>query len=231
MSKHINARKSDIAESVILINDPVIVKKLSEKYLNGLKLVNNLNFALAYSGYYEDKFVTILASGIGMSSLSTYVHELYDDYGVNKIIKIGNSTSYYEEIGLRDIILVEKTYTKSNFSTLYDNEVVNVAKSSVLLSQKIVNTAHKQGFDLKIGNIATNECEYGYYDDPSIKENFCLAFDTETFALFYLSKRFDKQAACLTFVSNIKDTDQELSDESFEKMYDRLLLLVLDSIK
>ena len=231
MSKHINARKSDIAESVILMNDPVIVKKLSEKYLNGCKLVNNLNFALAYSGYYEDKFVTIFASGIGMASLATYVHELYDDYGINKIIKIGDCTSYYDEIDLRDIILVEKSYTKSNFSTLYDNESVNTVKSSVLLSQKIVNTAHRQGFDLKIGNIATNECEYGYYDDPSIKENYCLAFDTETFALFYISKRFDKQAACLTFVSNIKDTDKSLTGESYEKMYDRLVLLALDSLK
>jgi Purine-nucleoside phosphorylase len=231
MSKFINARKSDIAESVILISDPVIVKKLSEKYLRECKLVNNSRFNLAYSGYYNDEYVTIMASGIGMPSIATYVHELYEDYSVNKIIRVDTCTSYYEEIDLRDIILVEKAYTRSNFSSCYDNEKLNIVKASVLLSQKIVNKAHSEGIDLKIGNINTVDTKYSYQDDPKIKENFCFGYDTETFALYYLSKRFDKQASTLLFVSEILDKNNKLTDEQIENMYDRLTLLALDSLK
>ena len=231
MSLHIGAKKSDISEIVIFLRDPLLVKRVSERYLKEPRLVNNLSLALAYTGYYEGTEVTIMACGIGVSSISVYAHELYENYDVKKIILIDSCTGYYKEIELKDLILVEKSYTKSNFALIYGNEDINLCKSSVLLSQKIVNKAHEQGMDLKICTVNTALSFYNTYIDSKIKENFALAEDISSFGLLYVAKKYDKQAAVILATTENKETKESLQSDIIDNIFERCTLLALDSIK
>ena len=89
MTPHINALEGEIAKVVIMPGDPLRAKYIAENYLKDYKLVNTVRNIYAYTGYYNDKLVTVMASGMGMPSIGIYSYELYKFYNVEKIIRIG----------------------------------------------------------------------------------------------------------------------------------------------
>src|SRR5574344_2672208 len=126
MSVHINTKKDNIAKSVIMPGDPLRTKYIAENYLSNPILVNKTRLCLAYTGYYKEKLVTIMSSGMGMPSMGIYAYELFNDFDVSKIIRVGSCGSYYEEINVRDIILVENAFTLSNFAYQYNKDNINL---------------------------------------------------------------------------------------------------------
>ena len=230
MKSYIGANKIDIADVVIITDDSLRTKTLAEEYLKNPELINNNRLNLGYTGLYNNTKVTIFTSGIGMSSIAAYVHELFEDYKVKRIIKIGECESLHEEINTSDIILTEKAYTLSNFAKEYNNQDLDVCKSSVLLSQKIVNIAHASNVEVKIGTIHTATVMANEYENQKVKDNYCLAKDLETFALLYIAKQFDKQAASLLAVTSNVKTKDKLTDKEIDVMYDKLIKLALESI-
>lgn len=230
MSTHINTKKENIASRVIMPGDPLRVKYIAEKYLTDAKLVNKVRLNLAYTGYYKDKLVTVMASGMGMPSMGIYASELYSEFDVDKIIRVGSCGSYYEEINLKDVILVEKAYTTSNFAYQLSGASCNLIDSSEKLNQKIIDVASSKSIELKIGNINTTDIFYNDYTDNKIKENYCLAVEMETFALFYLAKKYKKEAASILTVSDNLITKKELSSSERETTFDEAITLALDSI-
>lgn len=230
MKSYIGANKTDVADVVIITEDSLRTKALAEKHLQNPELINNNRLNLGYTGLYNNTKVTIFTSGIGMTSMAAYAHELFQNYKVKRIIKIGECASFHEEINNEDIILTEKAYTLSNFTKEYSNEDLDICKSSVLLSQKIVNIAHAANIEVKIGTIHTATIQN--HDEPKqqVKDNYCLAQDIDTFALLYIAKQFDKQAASLLAVTHNIKTKESLSDKEIDKMYDKLIKLALESI-
>lgn len=232
MIAHINARKEDVSELVIMLGDSLTVKYAAEKYLENPQLINNIKLILGYTGYYNNKKVTIFASGMGSGSMGIYCYELFNDYNVKKIIRVGTCGSYHEEIKLKDLIVVEKAYTTSNFAEELTGTPQDICKSSVLLSQKIVNNAHENNIDLKIGTIHTANIFYSRNDliKEKIKENFCLGVEMECFPLFYTAKMLDKQAASILTVSNSLITNEEMTSKEKEQTLDIAIELALKSL-
>ena len=230
MKSYIGANKSEIADVVIITDDSLRTKLLAEKHLENPELVNNNRLNLGYTGTYKNTKVTIFTSGIGMPSMGIYAKELFENYNIKRIIKIGECDSYHEEISIDDIILTEKAYTLSNFAKQYNNEDLDICKSSVLLSQKIVNVAHASGIEVKIGTIHTSDTNNSDEIEQRVKDNYCLARDMETFALLYIAKQHDKQAASLLGVTKNLATKDSLNEKEINEMYDKLMKLSLESI-
>ncbi len=230
MSVHINTNVENIAKTVIMPGDPLRVKYIAEKYLTNPVLVNKTRLSLIYTGLYKDKLVTIATSGMGMPSMGIYSYELFNDFKVEKIIRLGSCGSYYDEIRVRDIILVEKAFTLSNFSYQYDRSNIDLVSSSKTLNKKIIETAMQKNIDLRIGNINTSDLFYNTYENPKIKENFCLGVEMETFALFYMAEKLNKEAASILTVSDNLVSKEVLSSEEREKTFDEAITLALDSI-
>lgn len=229
MTPHIGAKKDEIADIVIMPGDPLRVKYIAEKYLEKPELVNNVRLNLAYTGYYKNNKVTIFSSGMGCPSMGIYAYELFKEYGVKKIIRVGSCGSYHEEIEVRDIIIAEKAFTLSNFAKEYNGEKMDTCKSSVLLSQKIVNTAHKNNINVKIGTVHTTDVFYNQELDQRVKDNYSLVAEMECFALFYMAKQFDKQAAAILTVSDNIITKECLSSKDREQTFDEAITLALES--
>lgn len=93
MSVHINTKKENIAKTVIMPGDPLRVKYIAEKYLTNVSLVNKTRLCLAYTGLYKDRLVTVMASGMGMPSMAIYSYELFNEFDVDKIIRVGSCGS------------------------------------------------------------------------------------------------------------------------------------------
>ena len=132
--------------------------------------------------------------------------------------------------------IVERVETKSvnesthNYQELYDKENVNIIEGSSNLNKKIIDTAFKKKLDIRIGNINTSDLFYNKYENPKIRENFCLGVEMETFALFYIAKKSSKEASSILTVSDNLVTKEELTSEEREKTFDEAITLALDSI-
>lgn len=233
---HNKANLGDIAKTVIMSGDPIRVKNIAEKYLEDYKLVNDIRNIYAYTGKYKGKEVTIMAHGMGIPSMGIYVYELFKFYDVEKIIRLGSCGAYSKDLNLLDIILVDQSYTESNFSYTLDNKLVKISKSSNELNKKIVLEAKKQNIKLVYGNVMSTDCFDWYVTDINIllnrlpKELNIIAAEMESFALFYLAKKFNKEAACLLTVVDSHYKKEELSASDRESKLDKMSILALESI-
>ena len=138
---HIEARKEDIAKTVLMPGDPKRAEYIAKNYLKKAKLVNLVRGITAYTGYYKDKLVTVFPSGMGNPSMGIYSYELFKEYGVENIIRIGSTGGYSEKLKLNDVILVTESYSESTYGMVLDDYKDKNIVSSNDLNLVIESTA------------------------------------------------------------------------------------------
>ena len=160
MTVHIEAEKGQIAKRVLMPGDPNRAKYIANKYLKDPKLVNTLRGELAYTGTYKDVEVTIFSSGMGIGSMGIYSYELFNDYGVDSIIRIGTAGSYSEELKVYDLLVVDSCYSKTYFDEEAGREDIEIINSSGDLNGIIMQTAALKRINAKLGRVHTTEAFY-----------------------------------------------------------------------
>ena len=232
---HIEAKKEDIAEIVLMPGDPLRARYIAEKYLKDYRLVNKVRNMLFYTGYYKRKKITIAASGMGIPSMGIYAYELMKFYNVKKIIRIGSCGSFNEEVKVQDVILSTGSYAKSNYPKLLDNNNCTYMDSSKVLNKSVKEKAKKLKLDIKVGKTITSDIFDLYCDDQKTfrsnwKDKTCLGVEMEAFVLYYLAHKFHVEAtALLTVVDSLYDK-RELTVKEREKGLDNMIVLALESI-
>ena len=236
MTPHNEAKKEDIAKTVIMSGDPLRVKSIAEKYLENPRLVNDIRNAYAYTGTYKGKNITVMAHGMGIPSMGIYAYELFKEYDVDKIIRLGSCGSFTDRLNILDIVLVEKSYTESNFAYELDESKYNLISSSRDLNQKIEEVARNNNINLIKCNALSSDVFDWYVDDFNKfysrlpKELNLEVAEMESFALFYLAWKFKKQASCILTVVDSHFRKENLSAEEREKSLDKMTILALESI-
>lgn len=232
MTPHINALEGEIAKVVIMPGDPLRAKYIAENYLKDYKLVNTVRNIYAYTGYYNDKLVTVMASGMGMPSIGIYSYELYKFYNVEKIIRIGTCGVYTDKVKLFDVILVDNAYSDSSFAKVQNGYNDNIISASKELNNKIKETGKNNNIDLVEGIIYSSDVFYKENDNYEVlrdKYN-CLGVEMESFALFSNAKVLNKEAACLLTVTDHFITKEKASSTDREKSLNKMIELALKSI-
>lgn len=231
---HNNANPGDIAKTVLMSGDPLRIKSIAEKYLDNYRLVNDIRNIYAYTGTYKGKEVTLMAHGMGIPSMGIYAYELFKFYDVDNIIRLGSCGGYSKDLNILDIVLVDKSYTESNYAYELNNEKVNIAESSKELNKVIIESALRNGIDLVEGNVFSTDCFDWYVKDIDVLLNRLpkdiIAAEMESFALFYLASMFNKKAACLLTVVDSHNADIELSAEDRENKLDKMAYIALESL-
>ena len=232
---HNEANLGDIAKTVIMPGDPLRAKYIAENFLEDAKLVNKVRNIFAYTGKYNGKDITVMASGMGMPSMGIYCYELYKFYGVENIIRIGSCGGYIPELKLFDIILADNVFSESNFALTLNNDNCHIASSDKSLTDNIENTAIKNNISIHRGNTVCTDCFDVYMTDVNkflkrIPENFNpLGAEMEAFALFDVAKMLDKKAACLMSVVDSKFIKDVATSEEREKGLNTMIKLALDA--
>ena len=232
MTPHINALEGEIAKVVIMPGDPLRAKYIAENYLKDYKLVNTVRNIYAYTGYYNDKLVTVMASGMGMPSIGIYSYELYKFYNVEKIIRIGTCGVYTDKVKLFDVILVDNAYSDSSFAKVQNGYNDNIISASKELNNKIKETGKNNNIDLVEGTIYSSDVFYKENDNYEVlrdKYN-CLGVEMESFALFSNAKVLNKEAACLLTVTDHFITKEKASSTDREKSLNKMIEVALKSI-
>ena len=232
---HNEANINDIAKTVIMPGDPLRAKYIADNFLEDAKLVNQVRGIYAYTGFYKDKKVSVMASGMGMPSIGIYSYELYKFYNVENIIRIGSCGGYLPELKLFDIILSENVFSESNFALTLNNEVCHQVSASSSLNSVIKQTANEKNIKIFDGNTICTDCFDVYMTDVSkflerIPENFNpYGAEMEAFALFYVAKMLNKHAACLMSVVDSKFIKDVATPEQRQNGLINMIKLALDS--
>ena len=231
---HNKANINEIADIVIMSGDPLRIKRIKDKYLEDAVLVNDIRNIYAYTGTYKGKRITLMAHGMGIPSMGIYAYELFKFYNVKKIIRLGSCGAYSKDLNLLDIIMVDKSYTESDFSYELNNEKVNESSSSKELNNVLLESANKLGIKINVGNVMSTDCFDWYVKDINVLlerlPKDVIAAEMESFALFYLANMFNREASCLLTVVDSHYKKEELTGEEREYKLDKMALIALESI-
>jgi purine-nucleoside phosphorylase len=211
---HNNAKKGDFARTVLMPGDPNRAKWIAETFLHDVKLVNTVRGILGYTGYTpEGKLISVMASGMGIPSISIYSHELFNEYDVERIIRIGTCGTGDKNIHLKDIIIGMGACTDSNCMAQYNLKGTYSAIASYPLLKESVDVAEKLGYPYYVGNIFSSDVfydEYGIFDQYAEKFGV-LAVEMEAYGLYVQAARVRKQALCLLSVTDHFATGERLT--------------------
>ena len=231
MTPHINALETDIAKTVIMPGDPLRAKYIAETYLTDYKLVSSVRNMYAYTGFYKNKRVTVMGSGMGIPSMGIYSYELYKFYNVENIIRVGTAGAYTADLNLYDILLVKSSYSKSSYAKVQANIDDHILYSNESLNEKIRKTALDMQIALKECQVCSSEAFYNETEKPEeMLANNCLACEMESFALFENARYLNKKAACLLTISDNIVTKEATSSQEREKNLDKMIELALETI-
>ncbi len=235
MTPHNEAKKGEIAKTVLMPGDPLRAKYIAEKYLENPKLVNNIRGMYAYTGTYKGKEITVMGSGMGIPSIGIYAYELYKIYDVDEIIRIGSAGANSKDLDLLDIVLSDEAYSDSAFAKEFNNEDIHLAKPSLELNNKIIAKANELDIKINVGMTNSGDVFDAYV--PKAEEYLnhlpkeVIASEMEAFALFYLANLLNKKAACLMTIVDSKFTEKKVSAEERQTSLDNMIKLALEVIK
>src|SRR5574344_3111711 len=117
---HNNAEIGDIAKTVLMPGDPLRAKFIAETYLEDVKEFNHVRNMFGYTGKYKGQQISVMGSGMGMPSIGIYSYELFNNFGVENIIRIGSAGAISPALKLRSIVLGQGACYNSAAAAQYD---------------------------------------------------------------------------------------------------------------
>ena len=206
---HNRAENGDFAKIVLMPGDPLRAQFIAETFLESPRLVTDVRGMLGYTGTYQGRPVSVMGSGMGMPSIGIYSYELYTQYGVESIIRIGSAGSYTEKARLFYVVLATGAYSESSYAATQSGDSSDIQRPSEALNAALRRSAAAQGIPLIEGIIHSSDVFYRQPSDqkPTYWERLrdekgCLAVEMESFALFHNAKVLGKHAACLLTISD-----------------------------
>ena len=112
---HIAAKQGEIAPSILLPGDPLRAKFIAENFLAGAKQFNATRNMFGYTGFYRDKPVSVMGTGMGCPSIGIYTHELIEGYGVKTLIRVGTTGAISEDVHIRDLVFAMGACAQTNY--------------------------------------------------------------------------------------------------------------------
>lgn len=225
---HIEAKKGDFAKTVLMPGDPLRAKYIAENFLEDCKLVTKVRGILGYTGKYNGKEISVMASGMGMPSIGIYSTELYKEYDVENIIRVGSCGGLNKDVKLHDIVVGIAASTNSNYAAQYNINGTYAPSASYKLIEKFMDVC-KNETNVKVGNILSTD---NFYSEDQNYVNMwasmgVLAVEMEAAALYMNAARFNKNALAVCTVSDNLVTGEALSSKERQLGFNKMIELAL----
>jgi len=200
---HNAAEKGAIAKTVLMPGDPLRAEFIAKTYLENPVCYNKVRGMLGFTGKYKGVDISVQGSGMGIPSIGIYSHELFTEYDVDNIIRIGTAGGIADKVNLRDVIIAMGACTNSNFAAQFDLPGTYAPTADYGLLSRAVNAAEKQGAVFHVGNVLSSDT---FYDDSNSLAKWqkmaVLGVEMESAALYMNAARLGKNALCILTVSD-----------------------------
>lgn len=229
---HIEAQAGEFAETVLMPGDPLRAKFIADNFLDDAKCITQVRNMFGYTGTYKGKRVSVMGSGMGVPSISIYATELYKDYGVEKIIRIGSCGAVRDDIKIRDIIIGMAASTDSNVNRQRFHNVDFAACADFSLLKSVVDTAEKLGTQVHVGNIFTADLFYTPQPEmfATMEKYGILSVEMEAAGLYGVAAEYGKKALTVLTVSDHIKTGEQTTAAERETTFKDMMELTLESV-
>ncbi len=225
---HNSAKLGDFAKTVLMPGDPLRAKFIAETFLQDARMVNNVRGIHGYTGVYRDTPVSVMASGMGMPSIGIYSHELYSQYGVENIMRIGSAGAISDKLKLRDVVAASGACTNSNFAHQYGLPGTFAPVADFKLLETAVSVARSMGVEMPVGNVLSSDT---FYDASASTMEWAkmgvLAVEMEAAALYMTAAYLGKRALAICSISDSIVTGEELPAQDRQTTFTTMMEIAL----
>ena len=229
---HINAEAGDFAPTVLMPGDPLRAKYIAEKFLDEARLVTDVRNMFGFTGEYKGQPVSVMAHGMGIPSASIYCTELIQDYGVQRVVRVGSCGAVLDSVAVRDLVIAMAASTDSgvNRTRFGGHDLAPVASFGLLRSA--VATAEERGFKYHVGNIFSADLFYS--PDPAqfelMRKYQILGVEMETAGIYTIAAELGAEALAICTVSDHIMTGEKLSSSERQTTFDEMIEVALEAV-
>jgi purine-nucleoside phosphorylase len=233
MSIHIAAEQGQIADRILLPGDPLRAKWVAENFLENPVQYNSVRNMFGFTGTYKDERVSVQGTGMGIPSISIYVHELFTEYQVQRAIRIGTCGAIQDETKVGDLILAMSASTDSAVNRRATNGLDYAPHADFHLLSAAYKAATRiaTGVGLHVGGVSSMDQFYDSTDSLEKLRAFnVLALEMEASALYTLAAKFKRQALAVLTVSDHVITHEAMDAMARERSLKEMVEVGLEAL-
>lgn len=221
---HIGAKNGEIAETVIMSGDPLRAKFMAEKFLENPVQFNNVRGMLGFTGTYKGKRVSVMGHGMGIPSVGIYSYELFNFYGVKRIIRVGSAGSINMDLHVGDLVIAQGACTDSHYVDQYELPGFYAPIADFKLLRGAVEAAEKFGYSYKVGNVFSSDTFYteNAHNDKWMNMGV-LAVEMEAAGLYMNAARSGNQALTICTISDHILTGESTTAEERQTTFTHMM--------
>jgi DeoD family purine-nucleoside phosphorylase len=234
---HLKIKREDISGLVILPGDPQRSSYIAAKFLKYSEIINEYRGLNAYTGFYNNKKVSVVTSGMGAPSAAIIIEEL-KRIGVDTIIRTGTCGGVAKNVKPSDFVIPTGAGSMIGFKNVYGiGEIPSVPDFHIL--KNLVTSAEKNGREtlqrspaVHIGPIMTSDAFFSEKKDAkTLEAQGILAMEMECAALFALGHVLRmKTGAILLATGNINYGEQVMDSPAIRVSMDSMIEIALDAL-
>ncbi|KMY32314.1 purine-nucleoside phosphorylase [Lysinibacillus xylanilyticus] len=231
MSIHINAKKGEIADTILLPGDPLRAKYIAETFLEDVTCYNEVRNMFGFTGTYKGKRISVQGTGMGVPSISIYATELMQEYDVQKLIRVGTCGAIQKDVKVRDVILAQGATSDTRMNQIIWGSAIDFAPISDFdLLLKAYNAGKEAGLNLQVGNIFTADMFYSdEHQNEKLAQYGVLAVEMESAALYTLAAKHGRKALSILTVSDHILTGEVTSAEERQTTFNDMIVVALEA--
>ncbi|TAJ49529.1 MAG: purine-nucleoside phosphorylase [Herbiconiux sp.] len=219
---HIGAEPGDFAEDVLMPGDPRRAKLIAETFFDSPTLVTEVRGILGYTGTFEGRPVSVLASGMGMPSMAIYATELARHYGVKRIVRVGTIGGIAPHLELGDVIAASAAHTNSAMTREWVPGVSLSHAPSFGLLRRAVEYGEQTGKRMHVGPLFTTDSFYNPDEQlvPRLLDYGTIGIDMEAAGLYAVALKETFEALMVGTVSDLPGAEMTAAEReaTFENM-------------
>ncbi|WP_405870556.1 purine-nucleoside phosphorylase [Streptomyces sp. NBC_00005] len=231
VTAHLSAAPGDFAPDVLMPGDPRRARRIAETILQDARLVTDVRGIEGYTGTYRGVPLSVLASGMGMPSVTIYATELFRFYGVRSIVRVGTAGGLPASVGLRDVVVATAAHTDSAMGSHRIDGVQLSHAASFGLTAAAAQAAGA-GRHIHVGPVFTTD--HFYLDRPTLFEQLeahgTLAVEMEAAGLYATAAAEGGRALAVLTVSDHVRRAEALTPAERETDFDRAVTIAATAL-
>jgi purine-nucleoside phosphorylase len=229
VSTHIGAAAGEIAPVVLMPGDPLRARWIAETFLDEARSYTEVRGMYGFTGTWQGRPVSVQGSGMGQPSLAIYVTELFRDYDVQSVVRVGSCGALSDQLALRDLVIASGACTNASTNRITFEGLDYAPVADFGLLRAAVEVAEQRSTDVRVGLLFATDSLYN--ERPELVARMAdygvLAVDMESSALYTLAARHGRKALTICTVSDHIVTGEETTALEREHTFAEMVEIAL----